>query len=70
MIACPICGREMPVTPHYRREAWSAQQLWLVRRLRATGISQKAVARVLGCHSRSIASLEARLRREQRSVAA
>lgn len=65
MIDCPICGREMGpgLTKHVRRESWTRQQIWLVRKMRARGISQKAIARIFGVHHSSIAKLEYGLRR-------
>lgn len=67
MISCPICGREMNVRPRARAELWTRQQVWLVRKLRATGASRKLIARVLGCPPSSISGLEARLRHERRA---
>lgn len=46
-LACPICGRQMRVTPHAKYDRWTAAQLQLVERLRGLGFTKKIVARVL-----------------------
>ena len=73
MIDCPICGREMPVTPRLGKHRWTAQQIWLVERMRALGASPKMCLRVLqghDCSPRVINGLEHRRRRARKAVAA
>jgi hypothetical protein len=72
MMDCPICGREMRVTPHLRMSTWTPAQILLVEKLRALGASSKLIQRVVGpgCTPHTISSLEARRRLERRGRSA
>ena len=69
MIDCPICGRPVAVTQHQRGNNWTREQEWLVDKLRANGISQKAIARIMGCSAHDIANLAVSRRARPRQVA-
>src|SRR5580765_8107479 len=70
-LACPVCGREMPVTPHRAGDRWTAQQVWLVQRLRALGATPKMCLRALqaNCNPRVIEQLERRRRLSRKAAA-
>jgi hypothetical protein len=71
MIDCPICGRAMTVTPHRPGYRWTAQQVWLVEKMRALGASPKMCLRALqaNCSPRVIEQLERRRRLSRKAAA-
>ena len=73
MIACPICGGfgMLPVTPHRPGRPWQPEQLAVVQRLRAAGMTAKAVGRLLGDDTgkRAVHAVERRLRERERGIA-
>ena len=48
VIDCPICGRELGLPPHQPHTRMTAQEMWLVRRMRGIGAPLKMIGRVLG----------------------
>jgi hypothetical protein len=72
MIACPLCGGlgMLPVTPHRRGKAWAPEQVAVVKRLRAAGLSAKATARLWPAVTESaVNGVERRQRERERGVA-
>jgi hypothetical protein len=72
MIACPICGGfgVLPVTPHLPGKPWEAEQVAVVKRLRAAGLSEKATARLWPAVTESaVNGVERRQRERERGVA-
>jgi hypothetical protein len=72
VIQCPLCGLGMlPVTPHRPGRPWRPEQLAVMRRLRAVGLSAKAVAQLLGdgVDPRAVHAVERRQRERERGVA-
>jgi hypothetical protein len=64
-LCCPICGRELGITPHARGTRLSRSHVWLLHKLRDIGMSAKAIGMVLELQGRTVQGRIARARGQQ-----